>query len=214
MTYLEAVNEVLTRLRESSVLTVTQTAYSSLIGVFVNDAKRQVEDAFNWDALSTTLTFTTVSGTSNYTVTGTGLRFKDADVNDTTNQAKIRNVPIKWIQDQQQLSQVQNGQPCYFAWNGTDGTDAKMELYPTPDGAYTIKVNLYVMQAKLTSDSTSISILPDAVVMFAYARALAERGEDGGLASSEAYGLAKGILADQIAIESGRFVENDCWVAN
>ncbi len=214
MTYLEAVNEVLTRLRESSVLTVTQTAYSSLIGVFVNDAKRQVEDAFNWDALSTTLTFATVSGTSNYTVTGTGLRFKDADVNDTTNQAKIRNVPIKWIQDQQQLSQVQNGQPCYFAWNGTDGTDAKMELYPTPDGAYTIKVNLYVMQAKLTSDSTDISILPDAVVMFAYARALAERGEDGGLASSEAYGLAKGILADQISIESGRFVENDCWVAN
>jgi hypothetical protein len=40
-----------------------------------------------------------------------------------------------------------------------------------------------------------------------------ERGEDGGLSSSEAYGLYKNILSDQIALEATRFVENDCWVA-
>jgi len=49
--------------------------------------------------------------------------------------------------------------------------------------------------------------------MGAYARALVERGEDGGLSSSEAYGLFKGILADQIALEAARFIENDAWVA-
>jgi hypothetical protein len=42
---------------------------------------------------------------------------------------------------------------------------------------------------------------------------LVERGEDGGLSGSEAYGLFKGILADQIAIETQRSIENDCWVA-
>ena len=42
MTYLELVNDVLVRLRETTVSTVTQTAYSSLIGKFVNDGKRQV----------------------------------------------------------------------------------------------------------------------------------------------------------------------------
>ncbi len=49
MTYLEIINEVLARLRESSVQTSAQTTYSSLVGRFVNDAKRQVEDAYSWN---------------------------------------------------------------------------------------------------------------------------------------------------------------------
>ncbi len=46
-TYLSMVNDVLTRLRESTVSSVTQNDYSSLIGSLVNDAKREVEDAWN-----------------------------------------------------------------------------------------------------------------------------------------------------------------------
>jgi hypothetical protein len=45
MTYLELVNDVLVRLRETTVSSVSETSYSSLIGKFVNDAKRQIEDA-------------------------------------------------------------------------------------------------------------------------------------------------------------------------
>ena len=52
MTYLELVNDVLVRLRESTVSTVGETTYSSLIGKFVNDAKRQIEDSFNWNVLT------------------------------------------------------------------------------------------------------------------------------------------------------------------
>ena len=44
MTYLELVNDVLTRLRETNVSTVSETNYSALIGKFVNDAKRQIVD--------------------------------------------------------------------------------------------------------------------------------------------------------------------------
>ena len=51
MTYLELVNDVLIRLREAEVETVSQTDYSKLIGKFVNDAKRQVEDAYSWNVL-------------------------------------------------------------------------------------------------------------------------------------------------------------------
>jgi hypothetical protein len=51
------------------------------------------------------------------------------------------------------------------------------------------------------------------VILGAFARALVERGEDGGLNSSEAYGLYKASLADAIAIESSRFVEEDGWEA-
>ena len=211
-TYLSMVNDVLARLRENSVTTVATTTYSTLIGKFVNDAKRQVEDSWDWDALSTTLTLNTVGGTSNYTLTGSGLRQKQADVNDVTNRCRLQNVPIKWIQDNQQLSNTPTSNPGYYAWNGNNGTDSKVELWPTPSGVYSLKFNMFVPQLELSADADILTIPSAAVVAGAYARALVERGEDGGLASSEAYGLYKGILADQIAIESSRFIENEVWV--
>jgi hypothetical protein len=214
MTYLQLVNAALARLRESSVATISQTAYASLIGAYINDAKRYVEDAWNWDALAATITVTTVPGTTTYTVTGSGRRQKDVTVNDTSNQARLNNVPMRWITDQQQLSIVQAGAPTYYAWNGTDGTDSKVEIYPTPDGAYTLKFNMVVPQVELVNEADVLIVPSEAVVAGAVARALAERGEDGGLASSEAFGLYKSILSDQIAIESARYVENDSWVAN
>jgi hypothetical protein len=212
-TYLQAVNEVLTRLREAEVASVSTSAYSTLIGNFINDAKRQVEDAWNWDALSTTINVNTATGTSTYTVTGSGIRQRDITVNDTTNQGRLHNVPIQWIIDQQQLSTVTTGQPCYYAWNGTDGTDSKVEIYPTPAGIYALKFNMVVPQVKLTADADVITVPAEPVIAGAYARALVERGEDGGLASGEAYGLFKSVLSDYISLEKERFNEYDCFVA-
>ena len=128
MTYLELVNEVLVRLRESTVATVGQTAYSRLIGLYVNDAKRQVEDAWDWEALSVTLPVSVVAGTTTYVVTGLGVRQKNVTINCVTtgHETPIRNVPAKWIENQQQLSTVQNSAPTYYAWAGTNGTDSKI----------------------------------------------------------------------------------------
>ena len=207
MTYLQLVNNVLSRLRESSVASVSSTTYSTLISKFVNDAKRQVEDAWNWDCLATTITVTCTPGTSTYTVTGSGRRMKDVTVNDTSSQARLNNVPIQWITDQQQLSTVQNGDPIYFAWNGWDGTDSKVELWPTPDAANVLKFNMNVPQVDLASDSDVLLVPSEPVIFYAYARAIVERGEDGGMNSSEAYGLYKGSLADAIALEQTRFPE-------
>jgi len=212
-TYLQAVNEVLTRLRESEVSTITETPYSTMIGHFVNDVKRQVEDAWEWDALNTTLTVTTTSGTSTYTVTGSGVRQKGATANITTTgrESRLQQVSMKWLQDQQQLTTTTNEVPCYFAWNGSDGTDSKVELWPTPNGAYTIAFNLNVPQVKLTTDSEVILAPDDCIIQGAYARAIAERGEDGGLSASEAYGLYRGVLADRIALEQTRTPDFDMW---
>ena len=69
-TYLELVNDVLIRLRENEVTSVTDTSYSKLIGKFINDAKRQVEDAYNWNALSETITVATSTDLFNYVLTG------------------------------------------------------------------------------------------------------------------------------------------------
>ncbi len=213
MTYLQIVNAVLARLRESSVSAVSDTAYSTLIGHFANEAKRQVEDAFNWGCLRSEISVSTSSGTSNYVVTGSGLRHKNATINDTTNDTTLTNVPLQWIKDRQQLSSTQTGAPYYYAWAGNNGTDGKIELFPTPGGTYSLTVNLYVPQGDLSAGGDVLTIQPEAVIAGAYARALVERGEDSGLASSEAYGLFKGILADQIATEASRQVENDVWVS-
>ena len=214
MTYLEAINEVLARLRESSVTTIAQNSYAILISKFVNDAKRQVEDAWEWDAQNTSLTVTTSSGISTYTVTGSGMKQKMVSANITTSgrQCALRPVSMKWIQDMQQLTTSTNAPPMYYAWNGTDGTDSKVELYNTPNDTYTISFNMNVPQVALTAASDIIIAPSDAIVMGAYARALAERGEDGAMASSEAYGLFKGILADRIALESARNVDYSEWV--
>ena len=212
-TFLQATNEVLARLRESSVASVTTSAYSTLIGQYVNDAKRQVEDAWDWTCLSTTITIPTVAGTSLYTITGSGIRQRGIAVNDTTNRVRLNNVPIQWIVDQQQLSTVTTGIPVYYAWSGTDGTDSKVELYPTPAGIYSLKFNLTVPQAVLSADATVITVPSEPVIAGAFARALVERGEDGGLTSGEAYGLFKSVLSDYISLEKERFNEYDVFVA-
>ena len=212
-TYLQAVNETLSRLRESSVATTTTNAYSTLIGRFINDAKRQVEDAWEWDCLSTTIPVTTSANTSTYTVTGSGIRQRGVTVNDSTNKVQLQNVPIQWILDQQQLSTVGTGVPGYYAFNGSDGTDSKIELFPTPAGVYSLKINAVVPQAILTSDSTVITVPAEPVIAGAVARALVERGEDSGLSSAEAYGLFISVLADYIALEQSRFMEWDCFEA-
>jgi hypothetical protein len=49
------------------------------------------------------------------------------------------------------------------------------------------------------------------VILLALARSLVERGEDGGLTNSEAYGMFKSALADYIAIEQSRYNELDSW---
>ena len=89
-TYLQAVNSVLRRLRETEVATVNENSYSTLIGELVNDAKKQVEDAYDWNSLVTYFTVTTSADVQNYTVTGLGDRFKVVDfLNDTQDYAMI-----------------------------------------------------------------------------------------------------------------------------
>jgi hypothetical protein len=72
---------------------------------------------------------------------------------------------------------------------------------------------LTVPQAVLASNSTVVQIPDVLVVQNAYARALVERGEDGGLSSSEAYSLYRAMLSDYIALEGTRYPENQEFVS-
>jgi hypothetical protein len=214
MTYLQLINDVLIRLRETQVSTANETTYSTLIGKFVNDAKRQIEDAYAWNVLGQTLTITTTAGTYIYSMTGAGQKFQVMDAINVTSNVGLNNVSFVEMNRLQNFTTPISGIPNAYAFDGVDGSgDTKVVLYARPDNVYTIQFSLTVPQATLSSDSTSV-LVPDVLVaQNAFARALVERGEDGGLASSEAYQLYRSMLSDYIALESTRYPENQEFVA-
>ena len=196
--YLELVNDVLVRLREPEVGTVGENVLSRLVGAFINDSKRVVEDAYNWNALTTTLTVSTTPEVFNYALTDTGARFKVIEV--YNNSDRFHMFP-KTTKEMTSLF-ISNptpaqGVPAYYDFNGINNNgDTQVDLYPVPNDIYTIYFNIYQPQDKLVSDGDTLKVPAEPVVQLAYARSLVERGEDGGLQSSEAYQLYKGILAD------------------
>jgi len=212
MQYIQIVNEVLARLRESEVSSVNDNAYSKMIGKFVNDSKRMVEDAYNWNALYDTLTATTTGDIFNYVLEGSGQRFRVVDVLNDTSNWEVKEASTRWMNQQFLLTTPQKGSPQYYNFNGVDvNGDTQVDLFPIPNGVYNVRFNIVLPQPIMTTDSTVLKVPYEPVVFLAYAKALAERGEDGGLASNEAYGLYKTSLADAIAIESGRYDEESTW---
>ena len=213
-TYLELVNDILVRLREPEVTTVQENVLSKLIGKLVNDSKRQVEDAYNWNSLTDTLVVDTVANTYGYVLNNSGLMFKVIDAQDITNGITLR--PLSTLAMSKYLLEDPSvGAPKFYNFNGIDEItgDTKVDLYPVPPAGLKLYFNLYIPQEDLTSDADKLKVPKHAVVLGALARALVERGEDGGLDSSEAYGLYRAALADAIAVESSRFIEEETWEA-
>ena len=210
-TYLQLVNNVLIRLRESEVSSVGDTPYSSLIGVLVNDAKREIEDAYSWNALSQTIIIPTVANQPSYTVIGSGERFKvDSVLNDTEN-VTMSQVSRDWLDRQYYLATVQNAAPVYFCFDGVSNDDNVMRVWPQPDTVYSLRVNLNVPQNDLSANGDLIKVPPHLVQMLAYANAVAERGEDGGQSFSELYQKYRLALADAISLDANRYDEQVTW---
>jgi len=213
MNYLELVNDVLVRLREDEVTAVTDTPYSKLISKYVNDAKRIVEDSYEWAGLTETLTVTTANGLFNYVMTGAGQRFKVLDVINSEDNIFLQYVTTSvmnnWFLN---ADNTQTGSPTHYNFNGvnTNG-DTQVDVYPIPDGVYNVFFNIYKPQDALSANSDKLIVPSEPVIKYAYAMAVAERGEDGGLSAQEATVLADNSLADHVAIAQSRRPEEYLW---
>jgi hypothetical protein len=213
MTYLDLVNNVLKRLRERTVATVEANTYSTLIGILLNDAKKEVEDSWDWSALRTTLTATTEENTFSYVLTGAGNRPTLLNVINDTDNFLLKYKDPKWF-DQQFLmtDTVEKGSPCYYTFNGQDSNgDTIIELFPKPDGIYNIRFNLVLRTSELEEDSDELFVPTHPVAQLTYAKAVEERGEDGGVSSSSAYATAQRSLSDSIAMDAQKHEEELIW---
>ena len=218
MTYLELVNKVMLRLRENSVSSGTLQGndsagrYARLIGEFVNEAKSQVEAAWDWSALRTTLTLTTTPNVFSYELNGSQNNFKVIDVlNDDSNWV-MEYKEGYWFDEQFLLHTNPKGSPVYYNFNGTsvDG-DTQVDLFPIPDGIYNLRFNVTLRNLPLAADADKLWIPSRPVILLATAMAIEERGEDGGQQSMNAYAAAQSALADEIALDAARHPEDTIW---
>jgi len=215
-TYLDLVNDVLVRMREPTVTTVSQNTVSALVGKYVNDAKRQVSDAYDWDAFNTPITVSTIANTTGpYSITGAGVRYKTMDVINTSSFYELSPLShANYDSFYYTTPTPTKGLPMYYSIKGVDTNgDIKVNFWPVPDAVYSIRFSLIVPEADFTTDSSTTLLAKEPIVLGAFARALVERGEDGGLSSSEAYALYKSCLSDLISLELARSPENDQFEA-
>lgn len=212
--YLTIVNKVLRRLREPTVTTVNETAYSQLIGDFVNDTKREVEDAWNWEALRITLTATTTAQLFNYVLVDAGNRLRILNAWNDTDNFELKYASSKWFDEQFLMStSITTGSPTHYTFNGIDTNgDIQIDLYPVPSGVFDLRFNCVKTNDPFTTDSETTIIPDDIIVHGALARALSERGMDGG--NQEAEMRYKLLLADYIAMEAHRRPEELEWSAS
>ena len=219
MTYRELINQVLIRLREDTITTdwagnindsSNVSAYHKLIGSLVNDAKRSMEERHDWLNLRETVDISTVSGTKNYNLSsGQEIKIVDVINNDTglhLNQvSKVYINTIKYPTDD-------TGEPLYYGFNGSDSSNnLKVDLSPVPTTAHTLSFDIVKYQDELATATTVLKVPPKPVILAAWARAIAERGEDGGTQSSIMAQEANEALKQAIILDSGNTQYETDW---
>ena len=221
MTFRGLINEVLIRLREDTISIdwsgdindSTVSAYEKVIGALVNDAKRHVEQRHDWLNLRSTVDIATVDGTKNYNLSsGQEIKIMDA-INNTTGM-HLRQVGKTYINTVTYPSQ-DTGEPLYYGFNGSDASNnLKVDLSPVPTTAHTISFDIIKYQDDLAEAATVISVPERPVILGAWARAIAERGEDGGTQSSLMAQEANEALKQAIMLDSGNTRYETDWYIN
>ena len=212
MTYLEVVNNILKRLRERTVSTVNESSYSALIAVLVNDAKDDVEKAWSWSGLRTTLSATTTEDVFNYELNGSQNKLTVLDVvNDTANHFMKYETAHKFNEFFLN-QQATKGTPYYYSFNGisADG-DTQVDIYPIPDKAYDLRFNVVLRTDDLSDDADTFQVPTKPIELLAYALAVEERGEDGGVNPVSAFVRANNALQDSIALDAAKHPEETIW---
>ena len=208
MTYLNLMNNVLRRLREEETTSVTSTTYVKMVGDFINDAKKVVEEATDWSALRETIVITTTASDNSYSLTGGGDNVKVMSVINDTQNCFMEYQTKDWFNDSLYISNAVEGAPKYYTYNGLDSSgDTEVLVGPTPDGVYSLRFDVVKRQADLSSNTDSLLVPAMPVIHYAVALLARERGETGGTSTAEYFSIADKFLSDAIAIDAAKHPE-------
>jgi len=214
MTFLEAINAVLRRLREDEVVSTNSTDYSKLIGDFVNQAVYECEHAWDWNKLRETITITTASGDDTYD-------FHTADtkiilaINETRDWI-MRVIPAQYQHRLEYLNTPIMDSAYYYSFQGKNGDYSQIRVYPEPTAVDSLRFLVvkhtpaYALDGSDDSEELTIPDLP--IILNAYSKAVSERGEDGGIGFNEADAAYRTALADAIGLDSSlNHLEEVTW---
>jgi hypothetical protein len=164
--------------------------------------------------LRETADIATVASTKNYSLSS-GQEFKILDVVNNSTGTQLIQVSKAYLNNIKYPTDP-TGEPLYYGFNGADATNnLKVDLSPIPTEAQTISFDIIKYQDELTEATTVIKIPTKPLILGAWARAIAERGEDGGTQSSIAAQEASNSLSQAIMIDSGKIqYESDWFIGN
>ena len=182
-TVLTIVNKVLKKLRESTVTTIDGDEYAELITDLLTEAKREVEDAWDWTSLKGTVLLDTIVGTYRYKVSAVYQGSVIKEIYDQTNDNYLILSPEK-VQEGLKYAVPETGQPLYYDFVGYNDGEMMIDLFPVPDVADTrMYINGKYVQGDISytdPDTTYIATPMMPLVLGTYIRALDERGDDRG----------------------------------
>jgi hypothetical protein len=209
MNYLQVVNNVLRRMRENEVSTVTENTYSTMVGDFVNDAYRLIKDSWDWSSLRQNIAIATSAGVASYALTGSDFSLKVFTIIDTGTGEFLTYKPQAWF-TQKYNQPIVEGRPTYFTFDGETSGVPNIKLYPRPDGVYNLSVNAVVRSDELSgTDPVLVPTLP--LIHMSIALLSRERGETGGPSAAELYSIADRYLGDAIALDANKHPEELVW---
>ena len=208
MTYLELVNNVLTRLREPMITSVlrSEDAVVNIVKNLVNDAKRHVEMAHSWNATRKLWMFTSELGRPSYIL------------EDTSGGCRISKVMVEghhihqW--DLQTLIHQTNktGLMYRYAYDGTDEEgNISIRFDPIPEAGINIEILGHMVLPDLKEDGDMVRLPAQPVLYYALALAARERGEVGGQTASELFSMASQYISDAIALDANLSPTEKTW---
>lgn len=213
MNYLNAINRVLRRLREDEVSSVTSTTYAKLVGDYVNDAVRLVEDSWDWSVLRKEIAVDTVADQREYNLSGVSQMFKTLSVANETQKCFVDAGTEAGLQEDKFVNTANASVPTNYVYTGyvENVNGVGVAFYPVPDKVYNLKFNVVDRSDELTEATDNIVVPYLPVIQFATAMAAEERGETGGASAQSLYALAKSSLADAISMDAARFPTETIW---
>ena len=201
-------NNVLRRLREDEVSSVSATTYTKMVSDFINDAKKLVEESNDWSALRETIVVSTAASDNSYSLTGSGDNVKVMSVINDTQNCFMEYQTKDWFNDSLYIANAVEGAPKYYTYNGLDSSgDTEVLVGPTPDGVYSLRFDVVKRQADLSINTDTLLVPAMPVIHLAVALLARERGETGGTSTAEYFSIADKFLSDAIAIDAAKHPE-------